>query len=455
MMQVGKSLNSLREEKHKDASHIANQIIASLPDGGLWEDPDFTLASCQKQMQNFGSTFKRPTEISGNAILFDGGVSPLDVIQGGLGNCWFVQAIATVAQLDPGLIEDMIIPYPQHGFYQVIWWKDSSFTVVTIDDRLLVGPRNNLLYARGKSQNEFWVPLLEKSYAKLHGGYSRISGGLPTEALIDFTGGVGKLSTNKEEWWDLISVGTNDNSMMAISTPPSSQGDSDFVHGLPQQHAYGLLRGVSITNPPVQLTFIRNPHSCNEWDGAWSDGSAEWTTEIAAEVGHQDDKTDGCFFMEIHDVKKHFVRLSVVRSLSNFVHTLYPSEVSPDHFYRDNAWSENDMWLLKTNRPGPVVICLRKPDKRRESCTIDPSLLMALGVCRRVSPSEKDRSLTKFFSLPCLTNERDVHFDVQVGPNQMFTVVPIFHSTKTVPIKYYFSVFSVPGVVVTFKKIES
>eukprot|EP01126_Amoeba_proteus_P043446 TRINITY_DN4769_c0_g1_i10.p1 TRINITY_DN4769_c0_g1~~TRINITY_DN4769_c0_g1_i10.p1 ORF type:complete len:1054 (-),score=254.63 TRINITY_DN4769_c0_g1_i10:147-3131(-) len=443
----------LRNLKRKEATEIAQGIISSLSSGQLWEDTSFTLELCRQSLQDHTALFKRPKEIVPSAILYDTGVSPLDVVQGGLGNCWFVQAIATVAQLDPGLIEDMIIPYSEYGFYQVLWWKDDSFTVVTIDDRLLVGPYNNLLCARGKSQNEFWVPILEKSYAKLHGGYDRITGGLATEALVDFTGGVGRFWHNKNDWWEVIEAGTKDNCMMALSTPAAPGGDSVLVHGLPQQHAFGLLKGVTVTVPRVNLVYIRNPHSCNEWDGPWSDSSAEWTPQLNKQLDHKDDKNDGCFFMEISDVKKYFQRLCAVHRLENYEHNLFSSICTPDHFLQDNMIQKSDMWTFKSNQTGSVVICLRKQDKRRIASPIDPDLLMGLGVCKKPSQNEKDRTLTKFYNLPCLTNERDVYYQLEAVADQLYTVVAIFSSKRDTFVTYYFSIFHLPGSCISFEKI--
>ena len=45
-----------------------------------------------------------------------------------------------------------------------------------------------LFFARSGTEGETWVPLIEKAYAKLHGDYRSLNGGLASEAVEDLTG---------------------------------------------------------------------------------------------------------------------------------------------------------------------------------------------------------------------------------------------------------------------------
>jgi hypothetical protein len=46
----------------------------------------------------------------------------------------------------------------------------------------------SLYFANSGTAGETWVPLIEKAYAKLHGNYSHLRGGLECDAIEDLTG---------------------------------------------------------------------------------------------------------------------------------------------------------------------------------------------------------------------------------------------------------------------------
>ena len=59
---------------------------------------------------------------------------------------------------------------------------------VIIDDRLPTYRR-----ALPSATNEWWVPLVEKAYAKFNGSYDKISFGKTCWALTELTGGIAGL----------------------------------------------------------------------------------------------------------------------------------------------------------------------------------------------------------------------------------------------------------------------
>ena len=78
--------------------------------------------------------------------------------------------------------------------------------MVVVDTYLPYDPDSKqICFGLNSNQNEFWVPLCEKAYAKLHGNYETAMEGTLVEGMTDLTGGVsekinmGELSTLSKE----------------------------------------------------------------------------------------------------------------------------------------------------------------------------------------------------------------------------------------------------------------
>ncbi|MEE6495852.1 hypothetical protein FKM82_002162, partial [Ascaphus truei] len=91
--------------------------------------------------------------------------------QGILGDCWFICACAALQKCDHLL--NQVFPVGQLtwadpgylGRFTCRFWRFGSWVEVTIDDRLpCVG--HKLCFSHCQDQGVFWLPLLEKAYAK-------------------------------------------------------------------------------------------------------------------------------------------------------------------------------------------------------------------------------------------------------------------------------------------------
>src|SRR5690606_21933707 len=85
------------------------------------------------------------------------------------------------------------------------FYKNFQWVYVIVDDRLPCKKIYNdkqvpkLLYGKCKNENEFWVPLIEKAYAKLHGSYEALVSGFIDDGLVDLTGLVARKIVIGEE----------------------------------------------------------------------------------------------------------------------------------------------------------------------------------------------------------------------------------------------------------------
>ena len=251
--------------------------------------------------------------------LFKEGGGANDCVQGKLGDCWFIGALAVLATRRDLLrrvfwgSKDSSLNAQQekYGFRVCRFFKDNEWFYVIIDDKLPVFANNRKpVFAHCRDVNELWVPFVEKAYAKLHGSYDALIGGYIDGGLRDLTGLVAeeivlrqghmgfhpqnKIDLDNGALWSKLDRYINDwGSMMGCSIQPDPPkkgkkpvkveqkiGDT----GLMMRHAYSIVDvgEIKTASGPVKLVRLRNPWGFGEWTGAWSDKSRELAANLAA-----------------------------------------------------------------------------------------------------------------------------------------------------------------------------
>ncbi|TEB33837.1 cysteine proteinase [Coprinellus micaceus] len=299
-----------------------------------------------------GKDVQRVTEIFSKPVFFpEGGAAhSASIRQGSLGDCYFLSALATVSGL-PGLIEKICVARDEAvGIYGFIFYQDKGWVSVIVDDMLYTNiPEYEslgreakgiyhedkekfeslarkggqiLVYAKAGTSDETWVPLIEKAYAKLYGCYAHTEGGHTCEAIEDLTGGVATnlnardiLDTDRF-WKEELSRVNNDRlfacSFNGVDAPEDAPWQTPTVQGLVGRHAYAVLRAHEVNSR--RFVVLRNPWGQSEWNGAWSDGSKEWTPEwlkFLPELKHSFGN-DGQFVMEYKDFLRYFTTIDRV-----------------------------------------------------------------------------------------------------------------------------------------------
>ncbi|MGC4121343.1 MAG: C2 family cysteine protease [Myxococcales bacterium] len=237
------------------------------------------------------------TKVDGGQ-LFKDGVSYDDVMQGQIGDCYFVGAISSVAHEDPKAIENAIKDNGD-GSYTVRFFSkgvDGKMkpNYVRVDGDIPAGWSGNSTYAKSRDSKELWVTLLEKAYASWKGGYEKIgNGGYPTEVMTAITGNSSSYyatkSNTKDQLFELIQLGSEMKTPMTALTYGEDMKDMYNGTGVYAWHNYSVL-GASVENG-VKYVQLRNPWGSSE---PGSDG-----------------KNDGIFKMKLDDFAKLYMGLNV------------------------------------------------------------------------------------------------------------------------------------------------
>ncbi|XP_057714308.1 calpain-10 isoform X2 [Corythoichthys intestinalis] len=381
----------------------------------LFEDPDFPsddsslfldgstpISRLQDQI-----TWLRPQEICQTPVFFSDNINLSHAKQGLLGDCWFLCACAVL--LKNKHLMDKVFPPDQplwgdskyRGSFHFHFWVKGHWIEVIIDDRLPCVD-SALCFSHCHAPSAFWVALLEKAYAKLHGSYEQLWAGQVSEALVDLTGGLA-------ESWSLSDFGSEDK----LDTPEENYKqrrrkrlDLDTIYPLrttcalscstqsipgggsePDQHhsmtVMEWLEVKTVGGSRVRLFRIRNPWGRCCWGGTWTEGGAGWRSLDPADASDlQARAAQGDFWLDETEFLSRFddVTLSYPINEEGHLQSIYTGNLLPHCCHIAGRWvkglssggsrnstsySSNPKLWLKMSEKGEVLVSLLQHRKWR------------------------------------------------------------------------------------------
>ncbi|XP_026171820.1 calpain-12 isoform X2 [Mastacembelus armatus] len=347
------SAENPKKFRNQDYTTLLN---AHLKSGVLFSDPTFPA----EQKSIGGSeldpdpkkaiTWKRPKEITKNAVFVEGTTGTTDICQGQLGNCWLLAALSCLT-MHPTLFVK-VVPSNQSlsesyaGIFHFTFWQYGEWVEVVVDDRLPVR-EGRLLFSYSHTRNEFWSALVEKAYAKLIGSYASLKGGNISEGMEDFTGGIAYSlqipSYTPQVLWRRLTGALSRGSLLSCFIQATSTRDVGKVtaEGLVNGHAYAITETDKVTkgSEEVLLLRVRNPWGFVEYFGPWSDKCKNWNAIDKAEKDRIKLKIteDGEFWISVEDFSKLF-------------NTVELCNVNPESIDEENAPATPSAWVISEHQ---------------------------------------------------------------------------------------------------------
>lgn len=308
----------------------------------------------------------------GKAQLF-AGVHPNDIAQGILGDCWFLAALAGLAEFEGAifnLFQDKKVN--PDGMYTINIFNATAkvWESVTIDDWIPI--RNGEPLMAKPQGHEMWVLLLEKAFAKWFGSYCQIQGaycmvaymmlvdcGAPCKVFTQSMGGrapfneqvyqavncvlndaknrnsIGLAPTAqipKDQVWQELKTADASNHVMAAwtgkdaaaSAGRGASGEEIAADGIVKGHAYSLISAKEIVadGRAWRCVQLRNPWGANpaaEYKGELSDTWSQWGSypELKQALLGDGGKLDGMFWMTFDNFVARYSDCGIVPKQMN------------------------------------------------------------------------------------------------------------------------------------------
>lgn len=337
---------------------FANKAGGSTECNTIWvRAMDFSRADSRQRDAN-------PNLHSTDMCLFHGCIEAKDILQGALGDCWLLAAMATLSEHEGAISSLFLTPeIDPRGKYRLRLFdpQESKWKVIVVDDFVPCeqdrsardgvrrGADGSIVskYAKPNGK-EIWAMLLEKAFAKFCGGYASIEAGITEWGIVCMTGGNAwryEVAADNNLWErsDLVPIVDPKDKRACGFRPTSEHHDAGemfellrYYHrhgavlccggvkpageavGLVSKHAFSLLQVRTVrktlgSDQYFRYVQVRNPWGTGEWTGPWSDNSSQWDEyPHVKQLLAFENSDDGSYWMQWEDFVEYWSYVGVV-----------------------------------------------------------------------------------------------------------------------------------------------
>jgi hypothetical protein len=331
---MNQNLNIKSNEKFIDNLFPPNeQSLFSKNSKGIYTDnengPKFASIINKDEIE-----WKRISDLYPNNILYDDNMDIEDIRQGKLGICYFLSTLAQLTKYQKLLLQIFKTKKSNNQcYYEIIFFINGEYKIVLIDDFIPVIKNSNEPYFSKPNNNEIWVILLEKAWAKVNGGYTNIINGWPSELLTCLTGFPSNFiiideyeNCNIDDiYFNISNYCNNSDCLIYITSRNDSKKNNEIdieKKGLIKGHVYFIISCFMITNnngDKIKLFEIENPWGNNDWKGLYSKKDSSWDNIIEEDKKKYLNNSNS-FYITLDDMIKYFIRI-------DFLHMIFNSNI--------------------------------------------------------------------------------------------------------------------------------
>ncbi|KPI85324.1 putative calpain [Leptomonas seymouri] len=220
---------------------------------------------------------------------------------------WFASVLQAVA-VKPSWLARIFVRYdPEAGFAQFSFYKQDDWVGVTVDDFLLVDNQNELVYGRSSRSSgdahNFFFPLAEKAYAKLHRCYEALEPkvnpdqttlALLCQGLMDVTSGLTSVVRirscdksdelpveEKDRLWRKLKSAIDASLLCSLMLDSGGAVTRERSHvGLLPDRLYGVMDARFVEQQRLVKIRLFDSSDSDEWSGKWAFSSPRWTPTL-------------------------------------------------------------------------------------------------------------------------------------------------------------------------------